>query len=173
MTAGGKTCFLEVTSVRLGKALERDLGALPALWAEKGAVWCDDYDFRAGACARTWLRPHAQDNLMCGCGTRPAARALVCCCVSLRARAGLSGGRCCRSSAYCRRPQHSAPCGQVEGRGAGSQGRRSGRALTGTRASRPGLTAPAAWRAAQGHRAAGADQGQVELQPGREARAQL
>ncbi len=66
MTAGGKTCFLEVTSVRLGKALQRDLGGLPGLWAEKGAVWCDDYDFRAGACARTWLRPHAQDNLMCG-----------------------------------------------------------------------------------------------------------
>lgn len=66
MTAGAKTCFLEVTSVRLGKALERNLEELPALWAEKGAVWCDDYDFRVGACARTWLRPHAQDNLMCG-----------------------------------------------------------------------------------------------------------
>lgn len=65
MTAGAKTCFLEVTSVRLGKAMERNLEELPAMWTEKGAVWCDDYDFRVGACARTWLRPHAQDNLMC------------------------------------------------------------------------------------------------------------
>ncbi|KAK9845336.1 hypothetical protein WJX81_003762 [Elliptochloris bilobata] len=64
MTAGAKTCFLEVTSVRLGKALQRNMGELPAMWAKKGAVWCDDYDFRVGACARTWLRPHAQDNLM-------------------------------------------------------------------------------------------------------------
>lgn len=65
MTAGAKTCFLEVTSVRLGQALQRSLTDLPPGWAEKGAVWCDDYDFRVGACARTWLRPHAQDNLMC------------------------------------------------------------------------------------------------------------
>ena len=65
MTAGAKTCFLEVTSVRLGQALQRNLADLPPMWAEKGAVWCDDYDFRVGACARTWLRPHAQDNLMC------------------------------------------------------------------------------------------------------------
>ncbi len=65
MTAGAKTCFLEVTSVRLGQALQRSLADLPPGWAEKGAVWCDDYDFRVGACARTWLRPHAQDNLMC------------------------------------------------------------------------------------------------------------
>ena len=48
-----------------GQALQRSLADLPPMWAEKGAVWCDDYDFRVGACARTWLRPHAQDNLMC------------------------------------------------------------------------------------------------------------
>ncbi len=85
MTAGGKTCFLEVTSVRLGKALQRDLGSLPGLWAEKGAVWCDDYDFRAGACARTWLRPHAPPAIQDG--PRPNAVS-ACACVAAPVHAG-------------------------------------------------------------------------------------
>ena len=30
----------------------------------QGAVFCDKFDYRAAAAARTWLRPHAMDNLM-------------------------------------------------------------------------------------------------------------
>ena len=63
MAAGGKTCFKEVASLKLGDALARDASHLPAEWAV--AAWCENYEFRAGACARTWARPHAQDNLMC------------------------------------------------------------------------------------------------------------
>ncbi len=49
--------------MKLGDALAQDPSLLPAEWA--GAAWCENYEFRAGACARTWARPHAQDNLMC------------------------------------------------------------------------------------------------------------
>ena len=63
MAAGGKTCFKEVVSLKLGSALAKDTSDLPAEWA--GAAWCENYEFRAGACARTWARQHAQDNLMC------------------------------------------------------------------------------------------------------------
>ena len=63
MAAGGKTCFKEVASLKLGDALSMDRSVLPDGWA--AAAWCDAYDFRCGACARTWSRPHAQDNLMC------------------------------------------------------------------------------------------------------------
>ena len=62
MAAGGKTCFKEVTSLKLGDALSMDRSLLPGSWA--AAAWCDNYEFRCGACARTWSRPHAQDNLM-------------------------------------------------------------------------------------------------------------
>jgi phosphatidylinositol glycan class S len=62
MAAGGKTSFREVKGLTLGDALSRDTSLLPAEWA--GAVFCDEYDFRCSACARTWARPHAQDNLM-------------------------------------------------------------------------------------------------------------
>lgn len=62
MATGAKTCFKEVKSVTLSEALSRDRAVLPEEWAS--ATFCDEYDFRCGACARTWSRPHAQDNLM-------------------------------------------------------------------------------------------------------------
>ena len=62
MAAGGKTCFKEVKSMHLGEALSRDKAEFPEEWS--AARFCDDFEFRAGACARTWARTHAQDNLM-------------------------------------------------------------------------------------------------------------
>lgn len=62
MATGAKTCFKEVKSLTLGEAMSRDRSLLPEDWAS--ARFCDEYDFRCGACARTWSRPHAQDNLM-------------------------------------------------------------------------------------------------------------
>ncbi|EIE20162.1 hypothetical protein COCSUDRAFT_34056 [Coccomyxa subellipsoidea C-169] len=62
MATGAKTCFKEVKSVTFGDAMARDRSVLPEEWAS--ASFCDEYDFRCGACARTWSRPHAQDNLM-------------------------------------------------------------------------------------------------------------
>ena len=62
MAAGGKTSFKEVKSVHLGEALSRDKALYPEDWSS--ARFCEDFEFRAGACARTWQRTHAQDNLM-------------------------------------------------------------------------------------------------------------
>jgi hypothetical protein len=60
--AGADTCFKAVAGVTLGDAMARDRSKLPEEFAE--AAFCDDYDFRCDATARTWLRPHAQDNLL-------------------------------------------------------------------------------------------------------------
>jgi phosphatidylinositol glycan class S len=62
MVAGADTCFKAVAGVTLGDAMARDKSKLPEEFAE--AAFCDDYDFRCDATARTWLRPHAQDNLL-------------------------------------------------------------------------------------------------------------
>jgi hypothetical protein len=62
MAAGGKTSFVEVAALRAGQAMSKDRGAMPAAWSQ--APFCDDWAFRVGACARTWGRPHAADNLM-------------------------------------------------------------------------------------------------------------
>jgi len=62
MVAGARTCFKVVTSLKLSEALQRNKAALPEAFAD--ASWCDDYDFRCEATARTWSRPHAMDNLM-------------------------------------------------------------------------------------------------------------
>ncbi len=60
--AGAKTCFKHVTSLTVAEALRKDKSLLPAEFQE--GVFCENYDFRCGASARTWLRSHAQDNLM-------------------------------------------------------------------------------------------------------------
>ena len=62
MAAGGKTSFVEVAALRAGQAMAKDRAAMPGAWAQ--ASFCDDWAFRVGACARTWGRPHAADNLM-------------------------------------------------------------------------------------------------------------
>ena len=48
-----------------------DKAALPEEFA--AGRFCEDYEFRCEASARTWARPHAQDNLLC------VARASQCC----------------------------------------------------------------------------------------------
>lgn len=49
--------------MKAGAALGRTFAqSLPPAWSE--AALCDDWDFRVGACARTWARPHAVDALM-------------------------------------------------------------------------------------------------------------
>lgn len=60
--AGAQTCFKTLVGVTLEDAMSRDKSKLPADFAE--AAFCEDYDFRCDATARTWLRPHAQDNLL-------------------------------------------------------------------------------------------------------------
>lgn len=62
MAAGSKTCYLHVFSLTLGDALNRDKGVLPAEFSE--GLFCEEYDTRCDACARTWMRPHAMDNLL-------------------------------------------------------------------------------------------------------------
>ena len=62
MAAGGKTSFAHVFSMRLGEALQRDRSAFPPEFAD--AAFCEDYDIRCDACARTWMRPHPLDNLL-------------------------------------------------------------------------------------------------------------
>lgn len=52
-----------MTSLKLSEALQRSQGTLPEEFAE--GRFCQDYEFRCQASARTWGRPHAQDNLMC------------------------------------------------------------------------------------------------------------
>ena len=61
MANGAATCFKAVTSLTLEDAMRKDISLLPEQF--EGASWCSDYEFRCGAAARTWLRPHAQDNL--------------------------------------------------------------------------------------------------------------
>ena len=61
--AGTKTCFTVVTGLTLGEAMRRDKSALPEDFA--AGRFCEDYEFRCEASARTWARPHAQDNLLC------------------------------------------------------------------------------------------------------------
>ena len=62
MVLGAKTCFKAATGLTVEEALKRDKSILPEEF--QGATFCNDYDFRVGASARTWLRPHAQDNLL-------------------------------------------------------------------------------------------------------------
>ncbi len=62
MAAGAKTSFIETVGVRASDAMAKDKSLLPPEFAE--AAFCDDWEFRVGACVRTWLRPHAQDNLL-------------------------------------------------------------------------------------------------------------
>lgn len=62
MVAGARTCFKTLVGIKLGDAMARNKSLLPEEFAE--AAFCEDYDFRCDATARTWLRPHAQDNLL-------------------------------------------------------------------------------------------------------------
>ncbi len=50
------------TGVMYGDAMRRNRAALPEEF--QSAIFCESFDFRCEAAARTWSRPHAQDNLM-------------------------------------------------------------------------------------------------------------
>lgn len=62
MVLGAKTCFKAVTGLVLEEALTKDKSRLPEDF--QGATFCNEFEYRCGASARTWLRPHAQDNLL-------------------------------------------------------------------------------------------------------------
>lgn len=62
MANGGKTSFVHVFSLRLGEALARDKSVFPEEFAQ--GTFCEEYETRCDACARTWMRPHALDNLL-------------------------------------------------------------------------------------------------------------
>jgi len=62
MATGAKTSFKLATGLTLAEAVARDKAVLPDAFAE--GVFCDNYSERLEAAARTWQRPHAQDNLM-------------------------------------------------------------------------------------------------------------
>ena len=59
---GGKTCFKHVTSLTFEQAMSKDKSILPETFSE--GFFCEDFEFRCGASARTWQRSHAQDNLL-------------------------------------------------------------------------------------------------------------
>jgi len=62
MANGAKTCFKQAFGTTLQDALTLDKSQLPPDFAT--ASYCDNFAARADACARTWLRPHALDNLL-------------------------------------------------------------------------------------------------------------
>jgi phosphatidylinositol glycan class S len=62
VVAGARTSFKLAAGVTLGAALTRDRTALPKELAD--GRFCDKWEARCEAAARTWTRPHAQDNLM-------------------------------------------------------------------------------------------------------------
>ena len=62
LAAGAKTSYTEVMATTAGAVTGRDRATLPAAWGD--AKFCEDWDARLGAVARTWARPHAVDNLM-------------------------------------------------------------------------------------------------------------
>ena len=67
--AGAKTTYEEVYGATLETALQQQNNILPANF--KNAEFCEDFEFRAKCAARTWLRPHPQEHLMCVCKAPP------------------------------------------------------------------------------------------------------
>lgn len=53
---------MHVFSLRLEEALRRDKSVFPAEFQQ--GQFCEGYEARCDACARTWMRPHALDNLL-------------------------------------------------------------------------------------------------------------
>jgi len=62
MAAGARTSYKTVYGLSYGEAAQRSKEQLPEIFAE--AHFCDKWGVRLEAAARTWQRPHAQDNLM-------------------------------------------------------------------------------------------------------------
>jgi len=62
MERGMKTTYEHVAALPLGELLKEDLGVLPEPF--RAGFFCEDLEFRARCCARTWKRPHALENLL-------------------------------------------------------------------------------------------------------------
>lgn len=62
MATGARTSYKMATGTTLAEALQRDKEVLPEGFAE--GAFCENYEYRLHAAARTWQRSHAQDNLM-------------------------------------------------------------------------------------------------------------
>eukprot|EP00195_Chlamydomonas_chlamydogama_P007780 CAMPEP_0202890766 /NCGR_PEP_ID=MMETSP1392-20130828/1072_1 /ASSEMBLY_ACC=CAM_ASM_000868 /TAXON_ID=225041 /ORGANISM="Chlamydomonas chlamydogama, Strain SAG 11-48b" /LENGTH=212 /DNA_ID=CAMNT_0049574401 /DNA_START=192 /DNA_END=830 /DNA_ORIENTATION=- len=62
MANGARTSFKSAVGVKFAEAMQRTRDALPAEF--QSGVFCEGFLIRCEAAARTWLRPHAQDNLM-------------------------------------------------------------------------------------------------------------
>ena len=62
MGTGARTCFTHVFSLSLGEALSRDKSILPVEFQD--GTFCENFADRCDSCARTWMRPHAMDNLL-------------------------------------------------------------------------------------------------------------
>lgn len=59
---GAPTCYKAVFGATLKDATSKDKSILPPDFAN--ASYCENFETRSDACARTWLRPHALDNLL-------------------------------------------------------------------------------------------------------------
>ena len=62
MHVGAPTSFSAVTGTTLGEARKMDPDAFPEAFRVAG--FCEEFEARAEAAARTWARPHARDELM-------------------------------------------------------------------------------------------------------------
>ena len=60
MSHGAKTSYIHVFGLLLQDALAKN--TLPSEF-DDGSL-CENYESRCDAAARTWMRPHAVDNLM-------------------------------------------------------------------------------------------------------------
>lgn len=61
MSHGAKTSYIHVYSLLLADALKMEQGLPPEF---ENGMFCEKYESRCDAAARTWMRPHAVDNLM-------------------------------------------------------------------------------------------------------------
>jgi hypothetical protein len=61
MSVGAKTSYIHVFGILLADALKR-AEKLPSEF--DSGTFCENYELRCDAAARTWMRPHSVDNLM-------------------------------------------------------------------------------------------------------------
>lgn len=62
MSNGARTCFKAVWSTTLGDVISKKQDVLPSDF--QGVPFCENFEARVDACARTWMRPHAIQNLL-------------------------------------------------------------------------------------------------------------
>ena len=64
MNNGAMTTYEMVHAATLGDAVAQDLALLPPEFAEKGARFAKEFDYRTRAAARTYRREYAQEHLL-------------------------------------------------------------------------------------------------------------